>query len=141
MLVYWAARVAVVDERDVGARTAPVKGHPQGVEDEIGAHVAGELPADDHPAVGVEHEGEEDESFPAAQVGEVGDPQLVRAGGHEVAPNEVRPPLRLWVGRRVVRHGFPRRFAPTIPLLFISRCTRQRGTCSPTRRRAFHIRR
>src|SRR5215207_9688006 len=42
---------------------------------------------------------------------------------------------------RVVRHGLPRRLAPTIPLLFISRCTRQRGTCSPARRNAFHIRR
>jgi transposase len=32
------------------------------VEDEVGAHVAGELPADDHPRVGIEHEREEDES-------------------------------------------------------------------------------
>jgi transposase InsO family protein len=33
----------------------------------------------------------------------------------------------------------PRRFAPTIPLLRIRRCTRQRGAGSPARRSAFHI--
>src|SRR5881275_321653 len=38
----------------------------------------------------------------------------------------------------VVRHGLPRRFAPWIPWLFISRCTRQRGTCSPARSSVFH---
>ena len=37
--------------------------------------MAGQLPADDHAAVGVEHEGEEDQAFPAAQVGQIGDPQ------------------------------------------------------------------
>ena len=41
----------------------------------------------------------------------------------------------------VVRHGFPRRFAPWMLLAAISRCTRQRGTCSPARASAFHIRR
>jgi hypothetical protein len=41
----------------------------------------------------------------------------------------------------VVRHGFPRRFAPWIPCRRISRCTWQRGAVSPARRSAFHIRR
>ena len=41
----------------------------------------------------------------------------------------------------VVRHGLPRRFAPTIPCSRINRCTRQRGTCSPARCSVFHIRR
>jgi hypothetical protein len=41
----------------------------------------------------------------------------------------------------VVRQGLPRRFAPRIPFARISRCTRQRGACSPARRSAFHIRR
>jgi hypothetical protein len=63
-----AASVGVVDQLDVGAGAAPVKRHSQRVEDEVGAHVRGELPADDHPAVGVEHEGEEDQALPATQV-------------------------------------------------------------------------
>jgi hypothetical protein len=41
----------------------------------------------------------------------------------------------------VVRHGFPRRFAPAPPRLAISRCTRQRRTCRAARPGAFHIRR
>lgn len=61
--------VGVVDELDVGARLAAMQRHLEGVEDEVGAHVGGELPADDHPAVGVEDEREKDESVPAAQVG------------------------------------------------------------------------
>jgi hypothetical protein len=39
----------------------------------------------------------------------------------------------------VVRPGFPRRFAPWIPAVRISRCTWQRGARSPARRSAFHI--
>jgi len=41
----------------------------------------------------------------------------------------------------VVRHGFPRRFAPWIPWVAISRCTWQRATCSPARNSAFQQRR
>jgi len=102
--------------------------------------VAGELPADDHPAVRVEHKREEDEPFPAAQVGDVGDPELIRFCGSEVALDEVRQRAACGSGL-VVRQRLPRRFAPWIPCTFISRCTRQRGTCSPARRSAFHIRR
>jgi hypothetical protein len=134
------ASVAVVDQLDVCARTAAMKGHSQGVEDEVGAHVRGELPADDRSAVGVEHEGEEDESVPAAQVGDVRDPS--RFGLVALKSRWTRSGRLPACGSgRVVRHGLPRRFAPTIPLLRISRCTRQRGTRSPARRSAFHIRR
>jgi hypothetical protein len=101
--------IAVVDQLDVGARLAAMKRHPQRVEDEVCAHVAGELPADDHPAVGVEHEGEEDEPVPAAQVGQIGDPELVRAGGREVALDEIRP-----AGGLHVRSGRP----PRLPAPF-----------------------
>ena len=41
--------------------------------------------------------------------------------------------LRAAGSASVVRHGFPRRFAPWMLLAAISRCTRQRGTCSPAR--------
>jgi hypothetical protein len=52
----------VSDQLDVGARVAAMERHPQRVEDEVGAHMAAELPADDHPAIGVEDEDEEDET-------------------------------------------------------------------------------
>jgi hypothetical protein len=41
----------------------------------------------------------------------------------------------------VVRHRLPRRLAPQIPLVRISRSTRPRPTGSPARLSAFHIRR
>jgi hypothetical protein len=50
------AGVAVVDQLDVGG--AEVERHLERVEDEVGAHVPGELPAGDHPAEDVDHEGE-----------------------------------------------------------------------------------
>ena len=112
MLVYWAtSSVAVVDQFDVGARASLPQRHPERVEDEVGAHVRSELPADDHPAVGVEHEGEEDEAFPAAQVGKVGDPQLIRTRGAEVALDEIRPASSLQIGL-----GRAPRLAAPLPL-------------------------
>src|SRR5215208_6927765 len=93
-----AAGVAVVHEPDVGAGCASGERHPQRVEDELATHVLGELPADDHAAVGVDHEREEDDAFPAAQIGEIHEPGLVREARAEVALHEVGrpagPPVR-----------------------------------------------
>jgi hypothetical protein len=96
--VYLAAGVGVVDQLHVGARPAARERHPQRVEHEVGAHVPGELPADDPPAVDVDHEREEHQSFPATQIGEVRDPESVRSRRSEVAPDQVRPPRRARVG-------------------------------------------
>jgi hypothetical protein len=76
-------------EFDVGAGAALMQRHPQRVQDERGAHVPGELAADHAPAVGVDDEGKEHYLLPAAQVGQVGDPELVRAAGAEVAVDEI----------------------------------------------------
>jgi hypothetical protein len=60
MLVYceprseWASRPSGASE---------AVGHLERVEHELGAHVRGELPADDHPRVAVEHEGQIEEPF------------------------------------------------------------------------------
>ena len=93
-----AAGVAVMDERDIGTCTALSESHPQCVEDEVGAHVSCELPADDRPAVGVDHEREEHDALPAAQVGEVSEPELIRPARAEVALDKIRLPLRPQVG-------------------------------------------
>src|SRR3954464_8860277 len=54
------APVGVGDEFDVDrVGVALVDRHPQRVQDELGAHVRCELPADDPAAVGVQDEGEE----------------------------------------------------------------------------------
>jgi len=97
-----------MNESDIGAGPALSERHPEGVEDEVGAHVIGELPADDRAAVGVDHEREIDDAFPAAQVGEVREPRFVRAGRGEVALDEIRRPP----GRRVGAGRPPRQAAP-----------------------------
>jgi hypothetical protein len=67
------AAVAVVHQGDVGPLVALAEGHPQRVEDQRGAHVRRQLPADDPAAVGVDDEREEHHALPTAQVGQVGD--------------------------------------------------------------------
>jgi hypothetical protein len=88
----------VVNQLDIGAASALVQRHPQGVKNERGAHVAGELPADDPAAVGVDDEREEHHAFPAAQIGDVRDRELIRSGRGEVAVDQVRTPARGRVG-------------------------------------------
>jgi hypothetical protein len=51
--------------------------------------VPGELPANDPAAVDVDHEREEHQALPAAQVGEVRDPQLIGPLGGELALHEM----------------------------------------------------
>ncbi len=91
-----------------------------------------ELPADDLAAVGVDHEAEEHQALPAAQIGEVGEPHLIRPGRLELALH--RSGLRIAEGSaRVVRHGLPRRLAPCSP--FCASAVRH-GCARPARRSA-----
>ena len=93
-----------MDEVDVGAGGAAGERHAQRVEDEIGAHVAGELPAHHAAREDVDDEAEEHHALPAAQVSEVRDPQLIGPLGAEVALDEIGRT----VGRRVGLGGAPR---------------------------------
>jgi len=80
-----------MDELDVRAGLSAGQGHPERVEDEVGTHAVGELPVDDYPAVNVDHEREEHNALPAAQIGEIGAPKLVGAGRRELALERDRP--------------------------------------------------
>jgi hypothetical protein len=73
-------------------------GHPQRVADQRGAHVRGELPADDAAAVDVDDEREEQQAFPAAQIREVRHVEPIRAGGGEVALDPVGPARGVGIG-------------------------------------------
>jgi hypothetical protein len=64
----------VLHQLNVGAGPSGPQRHSQRVEDEIGAHVAGELPADDHPREHVDQEREEHPPLPGPQIREVADP-------------------------------------------------------------------
>jgi hypothetical protein len=91
------AGVAVMDEFDVGSGASLGERHLQRVEDEVGAHVVGELPAHDRPAVDIDHEREEHDALPAAQVREIRTPKLVRDGRGERSLHEIRAPHRFRV--------------------------------------------
>lgn len=97
-----------MNQREVGTWLSGPKRHPQRVEDEIGTHVRSELPADDAAGERVDHEAEEHGPFPAAQIGEVRDPQRIRSRHLEVAVDQIRAPQ----GARVGFGGPPRLPAP-----------------------------
>jgi Transposase len=65
---------------------------------EVGAQVAGRLPAADEARVDVEDEGDVDEPRPGADVRQVSHPETVRGKGGEVALDEVGRAARLRVG-------------------------------------------
>ena len=62
-------------------------------ERQAGLEMVGERPADDLARKGVEDDGEIDEGLRQTNVGDVGDPDLIEAGGlepaHEVGPDRV----------------------------------------------------
>jgi hypothetical protein len=104
-----------MDELDVGARPALGERHFERVENERGAHVAGELPADDPAVVDVDDEGEEHDPFPAAAIGEVRDPELVRAARAELPVNQIGAPARGEIGAcRAPRLAAPLRAADPV---------------------------
>ncbi|STD61501.1 Protein of uncharacterised function (DUF2699) [Corynebacterium striatum] len=108
-------RLAVAGERSstvlgsvAGVEDLPGQGaavdarHLEGVADEAGAHMPGDLPVDHHACGQIDHGGEVEPSFTGAQVGDVTDqrcPGGVVLGG-EVACDEAVEDLRFHVGDR-----------------------------------------
>jgi hypothetical protein len=78
-----AALIGIVNETRLGA--AAGERYLQRVDDECGADVIGHRPADDAAAIAVVHGGEIDPALPAAQIGDFGEPEHVRAGRAEPA--------------------------------------------------------
>ena len=75
--------VAVVHQPGLGA--AAMDRHLQRVDDELGAHVLGQLPADDQPGAQVLHGDQVAAALPGLQVGQVRAPQHVGRVGPEAA--------------------------------------------------------
>src|SRR6266545_5813595 len=84
-----------MDHHGIPVDAAERDGHLKRVLDELGAHVRRELPADDHPRAAVDDEAEEHDALPAADVGEVRAPLLIRPVGAEVALQQIRRAGRL----------------------------------------------
>ena len=64
--------------------------HPERVDDQLGLEVIAHRPADDAATVGVEHDREKQPALTGRQVGDVGEPELVRPSSGEAATDEVR---------------------------------------------------
>jgi hypothetical protein len=92
---------------EAGGGPATGDGVVEGVERELGAQVGGDGPADDHPGVAVDDGGEVQEPFLGAEVGDVGDPCLVRRRGGEVTGDDVRRRRRRGVGDGGARPAGP----------------------------------
>src|SRR5439155_25998731 len=59
------------------------------VDDELGTEMILERPADDSAAEAIEHDREVEPALPAAQVGDVGQPERVGLRRGEVAPDQI----------------------------------------------------
>jgi hypothetical protein len=79
---------------------AAVQRHLERVDDELGAHMLGHRPADDPARKGVLNGGEVDPAFPAAQVGDVGDPQHVGRGATKAPFDQVVGDANAWEADR-----------------------------------------
>jgi hypothetical protein len=85
-----ALRAAVAVEDRIGSGEACVDGHLQSVDDQRGAHVRCELPADDHAGGQVDHGREVEPALAGLEVGDVTDePGAGRAAGGEVSSDQV----------------------------------------------------
>ena len=80
----------------------------------------------------VDDERDVDKAAPGCDVREIGDPELIRTGGHESAVNEVHRATAL----TCVTQARPRT-APARPIARIRRATVQRATRTPSRRSCF----
>ena len=72
-----------------GRWPAPPDRHLHGVDDQFGAHVISDRPADHPAAPGIEHHSEVHLALAGRVLGDVGDPQPVRALRRELAVDEV----------------------------------------------------
>src|SRR5690606_32210787 len=70
-------------------RATLFNGHLQRIQDELCTQVGGHRPADDLAAPGIEHDSQVQEPGPGGDIGNVRDPQFVRAGGGEVSLDQV----------------------------------------------------
>jgi hypothetical protein len=102
-------------------------GHVEGLNDEVGAHLVTRRPADDLAAEDIEDDGEVTSALAGGDVGDVSDPQLVRAS------RSTRSAAGSADSFLTVVLNFGRRVTPTMPAPRMSPATRLRLVFSPSR--------
>src|SRR3954452_25284570 len=105
------APVAMVHETAALDRPALVQGLLERVEHEAGVRAPRNSPADDATGVSIDHEGPVNEARPGRDVGEVGDPEHVRARGLKLPIDAIERARRGLIADRG-----PHRLAPHGPL-------------------------
>ena len=88
-------RSTVGMEYHPGRRVTPTTGHPEGIDDQAGAHVIGDCPTDDGTRVKVDHRRQVRPTGPRPDVGDVTAPGDVRRRSGEPPADEVRCTDRL----------------------------------------------
>src|SRR5579864_2418367 len=71
-------------------RFAPVKRHVERIQYKLGSQVLSHRPADNAAAVDVEYDGQEQETAPGWDVGDIRDPQLIPSACRKVTVDEIR---------------------------------------------------
>ena len=89
------------------SRPTLAEGHVQGVQNQLGSQMVGHRPADDPAAPDIHDDRQIEEARRGRDVGDVGDPQLVRAGGLEVAVHQIGRGSGLFVALRRDRAAAP----------------------------------
>src|SRR3954452_13803018 len=103
--------IAMVHEPATLDRPPRVQGLLERVEHEAGVRRPAHPPADDATGIGIDHEGHVDEARPGRHVGEVRDPEHVRARRLELPVDAIE-----WARRGLVADRGPHRLAPHGPL-------------------------
>ncbi len=83
---------AIAVEYDFSGWSTTSDGHVQCVGDQLGSHVVGHGPSDDHPGVQIDDGGQVRPAVPGPYVSNIAAPFGVRLGRREVAADEVRCP-------------------------------------------------
>jgi hypothetical protein len=71
------------------ARPTLAEGHVHGIQDQLGSQVVGHRPADDPAAPDIQDDRQIEKPRRGRDVGDVGDPQLVRARRLEIAVHQI----------------------------------------------------
>jgi len=93
-----ASLVGVVN--DAMRRPALLDGHGHGIEDQLRGHARAHGPADDLPAPDVEHDRQKEKPGQRRDVRDVGHPQLIGLGRHELTIDQIRRRPCGWIAAR-----------------------------------------
>src|SRR5665213_2000523 len=91
---------ALIGVMDHVLRPAPEDRHIERFEDEFGAQVVGHSPTDDATAEHVEYDSQVEKAGPRWDIGDIGNPELIRTVGAEVSIDKIRSRASVAIAHR-----------------------------------------